>query len=282
MEVEYEKGSHQSKKSVMNSLAFLAVVTLCVYVSVWMFDLRARLEIVKEKEEYKVLNQELDGIYVGTAFRTNLRLDTFFQLTPDQQREVDHALEFERNQMNAVYWHEIHNCSKNLRVAARTIGRREAKVRPIFESAAREYGLPVELLLGMGKRESMFCTNFVSSDEAWGMMQFIPSTARIYGISDPRDIVASVRAAARYIRSEIDWFKNSKNLARFCKRGVNSCRGVKRVRVMIREGSIFKLAVQTYHAGRTNVMNGTRLGRENRNYVRFVMQYYNEYRRRGA
>ena len=76
---------------------------------------------------------------------------------------------------------------------------------PIFEETFRKYGLPLELKY-MAIIESALNPVAVSRAGATGMWQFMHSTARNYGlridsyIDDRMDPVASVDAAARYLR----------------------------------------------------------------------------------
>ena len=76
---------------------------------------------------------------------------------------------------------------------------------PIFEETFRKYGLPLELKY-MAIIESALNPVAVSRVGATGMWQFMHSTARNYGlridsyIDDRMDPVASVDAAARYLR----------------------------------------------------------------------------------
>ena len=76
---------------------------------------------------------------------------------------------------------------------------------PIFEEAFRKYGLPLELKY-MAIIESALNPVAVSRVGATGMWQFMHSTARNYGlridsyVDDRMDPVASVDAAARYLR----------------------------------------------------------------------------------
>ena len=76
---------------------------------------------------------------------------------------------------------------------------------PIFEEAFRKYGLPLELKY-MAIIESALNPVAVSRVGATGMWQFMHNTARNYGlridsyIDDRMDPVASVDAAARYLR----------------------------------------------------------------------------------
>lgn len=65
--------------------------------------------------------------------------------------------------------------------------------------AANKYGLDPALLLGMAKIESSSGSDTsTSSAGAQGPFQFIPSTAKAYGLTNPQDVAQSADAAARY------------------------------------------------------------------------------------
>lgn len=104
----------------------------------------------------------------------------------------------------------------------------------LFQQAAQQYGVPIELLLGVAHTESRFNPNARSPVGAAGMMQFMPATAKQYGIN-PWDPAQAIPAAAKYLSREYkhfgDWGK----------------------------------AVTAYHSGRGNVERGT-LGKYGRAY----------------
>ena len=66
-------------------------------------------------------------------------------------------------------------------------------------SRAKYYGLPPLMVLEVMRQESSFNPNACSSANARGLMQFIPSTARRFGISNPHDISQSIDAGCRYL-----------------------------------------------------------------------------------
>lgn len=76
-----------------------------------------------------------------------------------------------------------------------------------FEAASAQYGLPDGLLARMAQQESGYNPAAVSSKGAAGLFQFMPSTARDFGI-DPLDPSQSTFAAARYIRQLYDRFQS--------------------------------------------------------------------------
>ena len=68
----------------------------------------------------------------------------------------------------------------------------------IFNAATEKYGLPPGLLKAVAHTESTFNPNAVSPKGAAGLMQFMPDTAKRFGI-DPHDPTQAVDGAARYI-----------------------------------------------------------------------------------
>lgn len=67
-----------------------------------------------------------------------------------------------------------------------------------FDTTERKYRLPQGLLARVAYQESRFDAEVVSPAGAIGLMQFMPATARDFGI-DPRDPIASIEAAGRYL-----------------------------------------------------------------------------------
>ena len=68
----------------------------------------------------------------------------------------------------------------------------------IFNGAEKQYGLPAGYLSTTAQIESSNNPNALNKDSgAAGLFQFIPSTAKAYGLSNPMDAGASTDAAAR-------------------------------------------------------------------------------------
>lgn len=82
-----------------------------------------------------------------------------------------------------------------------------ADIRPIFENAAREYGVPVNVLMALGHQESRYRAGAVGTPTEWGrakgMMQYLDSTAQGMGIN-PFDPVQAVGAAAKQLKERLD------------------------------------------------------------------------------
>lgn len=80
-------------------------------------------------------------------------------------------------------------------------------LRPLFESAARKYNVPVNVLMALGHQESRFNPSAIGVPTQWGrakgMMQYLDSTASSLGIN-PFEPTEAVSAAARQIRERLD------------------------------------------------------------------------------
>jgi hypothetical protein len=70
--------------------------------------------------------------------------------------------------------------------------------RGLFSSLESQYGLPTGLLDSVWSAESGRGASMMSSAGAMGHFQFMPGTARQYGLQNPYDLVQSANAAARY------------------------------------------------------------------------------------
>lgn len=66
--------------------------------------------------------------------------------------------------------------------------------------AAEKYDVPLNLLVGVAWIESRYQVGAVSPQGAMGLMQLMPATARMYGVTDPFNIVQSADAGARMLK----------------------------------------------------------------------------------
>lgn len=71
---------------------------------------------------------------------------------------------------------------------------------------ARKNDLPPELVAAMVHTESDFRAGLVSSEARQGLMQIVPSTARLLGVDDPYDPEKNIAAGTRYYRYLLDRF----------------------------------------------------------------------------
>ena len=84
---------------------------------------------------------------------------------------------------------------------------------PFIERVAAENGLDPTLIKAVALVESGFNPSAVSSKGAKGIMQFMPSTARRYGLKNLHDPYESLRAGARHLRDLLDEFGGDQTLA---------------------------------------------------------------------
>lgn len=86
-------------------------------------------------------------------------------------------------------------------------GKRDMEyLRDIVTEAARVYGISESLIYAVIRAESNFNPYAVSNAGALGLMQLIPSTARLVGVTRPFDPRQNIHGGARYLRMMIDRF----------------------------------------------------------------------------
>jgi Transglycosylase SLT domain len=99
--------------------------------------------------------------------------------------------------------------SKVVKRDARRISRMRERARlvePLIVAAAIKYQVDPHAIWVIAYNETRFRWWLVSPKGARGMMQFIPGTARDYGLDNPFNVPASIDAAARYVRRMSDQF----------------------------------------------------------------------------
>lgn len=74
-----------------------------------------------------------------------------------------------------------------------------SKIRPIVVDSAQRYNLPTELLWAVAHVESTFNPAAKSPVGAGGLMQFMPGTAKRFGVTDVNDPAQAIPAAAKYL-----------------------------------------------------------------------------------
>jgi hypothetical protein len=88
---------------------------------------------------------------------------------------------------------------------------KETQYDPLFQAAGEKYGVDPSILRAIASVESNFNPQAVGpktrSGRAQGMMQFVPATAKAYGLEDPFNPEQSVDAAARLMRDLQKQFK---------------------------------------------------------------------------
>ena len=83
----------------------------------------------------------------------------------------------------------------------------------MFQRAAEKYNVDADLLKAIGKVESGFNADAVSSAGAIGVMQLMPGTARSLGVSDPYDAEQNIMGGAKYISQMLERYDGDVELA---------------------------------------------------------------------
>ncbi|WP_169311148.1 lytic transglycosylase domain-containing protein [Thermodesulfatator indicus] len=121
----------------------------------------------------------------------------------------------------------------------------------IFKKAGRLYGIDPALLKAMAKVESNFDPYAISPKGARGLMQLMPSTAKIYGVRNCFHTEENVKAAAAFLKDLLEEFEN------------------------------LELALAAYNAGPNKVKKFKKIPPypETRRYVKKVLYFYSKYKK---
>ncbi len=122
-------------------------------------------------------------------------------------------------------------------------------IQALVEEIAPRYGLDVTLVLALIKAESDFQPDAISPKRAHGLMQLLPETAALYGVTELLDPRQNVLAGVQHLRDLL----------------------------VIFEGDV-TLALAAYNAGSGAVRRygGVPPYRETRTYVKRIRRYYRE------
>jgi len=77
------------------------------------------------------------------------------------------------------------------------------KVAEAISAAAARYGIDPAVLSAVVQCESGWRPEAVSPRGAMGLMQLMPKTAGLLGVTDPFDVEQNVDAGARYLREQL-------------------------------------------------------------------------------
>lgn len=94
---------------------------------------------------------------------------------------------------------------RNARRASR-LRERSRLVEPLIAAAAIKYRVDPMAIWVIAYCETRFRPWLVSPKGAQGLLQFMPDTAKDYGLDNPFDVAKAVDAAARYVRRSSDQF----------------------------------------------------------------------------
>ncbi|WP_324824559.1 lytic transglycosylase domain-containing protein [Sinanaerobacter sp. ZZT-01] len=89
---------------------------------------------------------------------------------------------------------------------------KEIDLDSIFERAAEEYQVPLNLLKAVAKAESNFNTQAISRCGAQGVMQLMPETAAALGVKDAFDPEQNIFGGANYLAQKLKQYSGDINL----------------------------------------------------------------------
>ena len=87
------------------------------------------------------------------------------------------------------------------------------KYEEYFTKASQRYGVDKNLLIAVAKTESGIDAKAVSSAGAVGVMQLMPSTAKMLGVTNSYDAEQNIMGGAKYLSQLIDEFDGNTELA---------------------------------------------------------------------
>lgn len=79
---------------------------------------------------------------------------------------------------------------------------------PDLMRASKQFELDPRLIESMMSTESSFNPMARSGANARGLMQLMPATAKMYGVTDPHDPQQNIMAGSAYLRSLLNRFQN--------------------------------------------------------------------------
>lgn len=114
-----------------------------------------------------------------------------------------------------------------------------------FQQASQEYGVNVNILKAIAKKESNFDVHTQSASGAVGVMQLMPATALSLGVIDPSDPHQNIMAGAKYLSQKLNEF-----------------------------GGDLSMALAAYNKGSAAVKNAGGVPASAQGYVNQVLSYY--------
>lgn len=90
---------------------------------------------------------------------------------------------------------------------------RRPSITALLDAAARRYRLDPRLVREVAWQESGFDPRSVSDKGAMGVMQLMPETARILGVTDPFDPRQNIDGGARYLRDLLHLYRGNIRLS---------------------------------------------------------------------
>ena len=90
---------------------------------------------------------------------------------------------------------------------------KKKNLEELVEKYAREYGVDEDLIWAVMRQESGFNPAAVSPKGAMGLMQLMPGTATLMGVSDPFDVEQNIAGGVKYLEQCLNQFNQDVPLA---------------------------------------------------------------------
>lgn len=149
-----------------------------------------------------------------------------------------------------------------------SIRERALRIEPFIRESSKRYGIDPQLLRILCFIESRFRIDAVSPKGARGPMQFMPDTAKRFGLKNPHDPQQSIDAAARYLRDLLRTFGGRLDLTLAA---YNSGEGTVQ---SFRTGRPLVLATGKIINRRGRITGGIPPYRETQDYVRSAIAFF--------
>ncbi len=212
--------------------------------------------------------------------------------------ELNNYLQFKNSGNNLLRQYNRYFSSYSLKpfLATRTTRSTISPYDDMIKYYSREMGWDWRLLAAVIKKESRFCIGTYSSRGAMGLMQVLPSTAAIFGVTDCYSPSENVKAGTAFL-SEIkanyeSMGLDSANVVKFTLAAYNA--GQSRIRDCIlfarEQGTdsavwdsvarvIPLMSLPEYYEQADYLRHGPFSGKETLTYVRDILDSYDEYRK---
>jgi len=157
----------------------------------------------------------LANLFGPTASTGRSDLDQLFGLRPITEEERESWRKTDEDERKALLGESqgVGPSQGSIPELSGNVKKRAELLAPVIRAASEKHKVPFDLLMGMTHVESKFDPAATSNVGAEGTAQFMPATAKQYGLVNTRDPAASADAQARYMRDLLDMFNGDETKA---------------------------------------------------------------------
>lgn len=87
------------------------------------------------------------------------------------------------------------------------------RINDAIDSASEKYNISADLIRAVVSQESSFNPSALSSSGAQGLMQLMPSTANMLGVTNPWNIEQNINGGTKYLSQQLSAFNGDLSLA---------------------------------------------------------------------